>query len=1230
MPHTQHRPRRALTWPLAVVRGLCALAVLALLLVGVPWMLLTIGALPRTLPSWDGVHDAVMRPDDGSGLMVLLTVAAWITWLWLVIPVLLEIGAVAVRRTTPRLPGMATGQRLAGFLLGSILLASPAAAASAATPAVAATAPHAPHTTEAGPADGMGRQAATAPSTATPSTADRAAAPIHRDERATVLAEHTVAKDGTTWWDLAEQYLGDGLRYPELQHLNLQLPTDKILPEGTTVVVPSASTPTAAEHAAEQDGVHTQLTADELAQPSKGPGTDARGEYIVKPDDNLTRIAQKQLGDAAKWTELFEANKGEQQPYGHHFTDPDLIYPGQHLTLPSGNAGPEQSAAPDRPQDQHAHHENSHGSSGSAAQGKKSDPAPEKEQTTGPSAAASATPETPSPTPSTTTTPSESASASHAPAGQSAAPHSPSGSPSGSPRTPASPTPAATSPAPAASTDHGQQAGVFGLLATGVFAAGFLSFLSYRRITQLRRRRRGHHIPLPQGDAARVEHALRVTEVVIDTAVLEPVLRTMAVHLADADRELPDVQSIVLGDRDITLHLAEPAAPVPPFTAAPDQLTRWSCPTNTGELLPAEETCDVDEPYPALVSLGWDNDGRLVLIDLEHVGHLHLSGPAAISVLRTLALELATSEFAHHLDLAVVDAIVAPGLAAELGERVTEYTRLSEAVAALRAHHSEQQHALALLETTTVRHARTGVDTAAAWTPALVIAHVAETGDADGLEDLLRVIADEPRTATAVLTTGPLPLGTPVGSWTLHADEAGSVRLPLDGVDIDCTLQALSDEHYAYALETLALSRAEDSPAPAPEIPEPPTPVVKGDEATADDSDPVVATSPERPATATSGPERVPNLLAQFAAFDDEDADDAHDAGDDAERADQQADEGQDDDTPAVQLPTPSQDAAHTSDLGVALDKPGRVPLTPPGPVPAQQAPSRAVSIRLPDGVLPAPARAESAPASTAPDTEPETEQSQAPHPAVRVLGPVDVVGARGTLTEKKRQRTYTELAVWLVLHPGHHAAALDHRALDEALWPDRDEVSLKYRNAVVSRTRTWLGRDTDGQPYVPLLKTANSRYSVNPALGCDWHDFQRLAQAGKDPRTPQADLALRQALELVRGRPFSSTDRRRYKWAEHLALVMTMEIVDAAEILAERRLAAHDPRSALWAATKGLEVAPAVESLHRILFQAYAAIGDYEALERAATWLERFTEDTELELEDKTLAVLDQLRART
>jgi nucleoid-associated protein YgaU len=1218
MPHTRIRPRRTVAWPLAVVRGLAALTALAALLAGVPWLLLKIGTLPQSVPSGQTLQDALSAPDDGTGLMMMLTGAAWIAWLWLTIPVLLEIGAVTVRRTTPRLPGMATGQRLAAYLLGSVLLASPAAAASAATPAVAATAPHAPHTSAATPLVDTGRP--DAPAAATSTLDGHGSAAVRGQDGELTLQEHAVGQGGTTWWDLAEQYLGDGLRYPELQHLNPALPTDRILPEGTTVLVPAASPATTtadtaeaagSQHAsggqtAEPEGLHTQLAASAT---SVEQTQDEVREYTVRPGDSLTRIAQEQLGDANQWHQVFEENKGEQQPYGHHFTDPDLIFPGQDLTLRANAAGQDRTGT-DRPQDQHAGPKQHHDDGTSDRDKASSTP----DDATGSGASGGAATLAPAPS---ATTPSASPSTS-------ATPHSPATAPST--QHPSAPTTAAPAPASDQGNDQGRQTGVFGLMATGVLAAGFLSFLGYRRITQLRRRRRGYHIPLPQGDAARVEHALHVTEAMLDTAVLEPVLRTMAVHLSDNGRELPQVAAIVLGERDIVLHLAEPAAPVPPFTATPDQLQYWSCPTNTSEILPAHDSSDIDEPYPALVSLGWDTDGRLVLIDLEHVGHLHLSGPSADAVLRTLALELATSEFTHHLDLTLVGDTLAPDLADEVGERVTQRT-LAEALAVLRAHHDDQQRALSLLGAPTLRHARTGIDTAAAWTPSLVITYAPEdtdTDQADRIEDLLQVVATEPRTATAVLTTGSLPPTAP--TWTLHADpEAGPVRLPLGGVDIDCTLQALSDEHYAYALETLALSRAADVPAPQPSLLTASAPEPELVNAAGEDTPPVAL--PVTSTASAAGPGRVPNLLAQFAALDDED-----DSSDDDRASGETDRDGQDqgdDELSAAHASTPlSAGVGHDADPGVVpLDKPERSPAASPGPVPAQQAPGRTVSIRLPVEGLPEPVLSEADSANTAA----ETDEPESPHPVVRVLGPVDVAGTRGALTEKKRQRTYIELAAWLVLHPGHHPNALDHRALDEALWPDKDEVSLKYRNAVVSRTRTWLGRDSEDQPYIPLLKTANSRYNISPTVGCDWHDFQRLTQTGKDPRTAQADadLALRQALELVRGRPFSSTDRRRYKWAEHLALVMTMEIVDAAEILSERRLAVHDPRGALWATTKGLEVAPAVESLHRIAFQAYAAIGDYEALERAATWLEEFTENNDLELDDETLAVLDQLRAR-
>lgn len=57
------------------------------------------------------------------------------------------------------------------------------------------------------------------------------------------------------------------------------------------------------------------------------PATEAR-YYTVKSGDTLSRIAREMYGDANKYTLIFEAN----QPM---LDDPDKIYPGQTLRIPS-------------------------------------------------------------------------------------------------------------------------------------------------------------------------------------------------------------------------------------------------------------------------------------------------------------------------------------------------------------------------------------------------------------------------------------------------------------------------------------------------------------------------------------------------------------------------------------------------------------------------------------------------------------------------------------------------------------------------------------------------------------------------------------------------------------------------------------------------------------------------------------------------------------------------------
>ena len=55
-------------------------------------------------------------------------------------------------------------------------------------------------------------------------------------------------------------------------------------------------------------------------------GTSAR-TYTVVAGDSLSKIAKRELGDATKWNAIYEANRDK-------IKNPDLIHPGQVLTLP--------------------------------------------------------------------------------------------------------------------------------------------------------------------------------------------------------------------------------------------------------------------------------------------------------------------------------------------------------------------------------------------------------------------------------------------------------------------------------------------------------------------------------------------------------------------------------------------------------------------------------------------------------------------------------------------------------------------------------------------------------------------------------------------------------------------------------------------------------------------------------------------------------------------------------
>ncbi len=217
--------------------------------------------------------------------------------------------------------------------------------------------------------------------------------------------------------------------------------------------------------------------------------------------------------------------------------------------------------------------------------------------------------------------------------------------------------------------------------------------------------------------------------------------------------------------------------------------------------------------------------------------------------------------------------------------------------------------------------------------------------------------------------------------------------------------------------------------------------------------------------------------------------------------------------------------------------------------------------------------------------------------PRVLVLGRVEVERANDSAVAHRRRRA-SELVAYLALHPGASASEID-----EALWPGK-RVDKSTRNPFISRARQWLGRNPDGQPYLPLVADEGS-YSLRPEVSCDWHDFVRFAKlglaSGQDGETPLAA-----ALELVRGRPFLGIDPATYTWAEPDVQEMISAIVDVAHVLSTLRCEGGDHRGAQEAASKGLMAEPCSELLYRDSLAAASAAGDRDRVEFLADRLRR------------------------
>jgi DNA-binding SARP family transcriptional activator/nucleoid-associated protein YgaU len=207
----------------------------------------------------------------------------------------------------------------------------------------------------------------------------------------------------------------------------------------------------------------------------------------------------------------------------------------------------------------------------------------------------------------------------------------------------------------------------------------------------------------------------------------------------------------------------------------------------------------------------------------------------------------------------------------------------------------------------------------------------------------------------------------------------------------------------------------------------------------------------------------------------------------------------------------------------------------------------------------------------------------------VRVLGPVESVRRHDAGEEPlvpTRQRALEAIA-YLALRD----AAVDRESLEISLFPSGSNSAKTIYNTV-SSARTLLGDDLFPPP-------EGGRYELSDRVVTDYGLFCELvAEADETEDAAAAADLLAEALDLVRGEPFTGVGRG-YAWVGPHRGMIVAQVVDAAEELAEVRLATGDWRSAEWAARQGLRAFPSDERMYRLLMRTARAAGNVPGVQR-------------------------------
>ncbi|SOC52852.1 DNA-binding transcriptional activator of the SARP family [Blastococcus aggregatus] len=723
-----------------------ALVVLIAVVVGVPLLLAALQLVPHSLPSLGEVATSLKVRDDGRLAQIVLATGVWVCWALFTLSTAAELMGLVRDRPAPPLPGLRIFQRPAAALVTAVavgLTVAPAFA-SASPSGTASARPPLPVVTVS---TGLSASAQQDIGVRVTQTASAHSTP--EDPTATPPTYQVQRRD--TLWALAERYLGDPLRYPEIVDLNAAAvgPDNEINP-GTLLVLP-----------ADASGLPP---AGGVPEPT---GASVAEEVTVEPGDTLWDLTEEVTGSGEDWRQAWELNRGRIQPGGATFTDPSLIRPGWTLSIPRSVDSPEPEPSPPIP------------------------PAPAPRPT-----------EPPLPP------------SGEAPTASVPAPDNPPSTPSGAaaPDAESSPTQQSESPTEDGAPELPMVAFAGGgLLLAGTSLA---ALLRYRR-RQFRHRRPGRVISSTPPELLDAERTLLMAGSAgsADVSWLDQALRSLVHGLSTVEgARLPDVVAACTTDDVLTLVLASPSPQAPEPWTVDFNGTRWSI--RRGDPLTYDEhrRTRFFAPFPTLASVGHTAAGEHWLVDLERVGAISLSGDSerCLNLARFLAAELAHNSWSEMLQVTMVG--FGEELAKINTDRLTYSEDVEKAIAALSGRLESVTDAIRVAATD-VLGGRLHDVAADAWAPHVLLIASDAAQDGDSLAELVTAIRQQPaRSAVAVVLVHDTDLTDDV-RWRLTIDDDGVLRIP--ALDLELIAQQVPAHEAAQLGQVLALaSVTEDRPVP--------------------------------------------------------------------------------------------------------------------------------------------------------------------------------------------------------------------------------------------------------------------------------------------------------------------------------------------------------------------------------------------------------------------------------